>query len=78
MKKLLISAIIILGFSTTVYAGVIKPLFVSVNKTETVFVSSREMSDLNVVKFIDGNVTCYTSVNKINGLVANTSISCVK
>lgn len=62
----------------SVYAGVLKPLFISVNKAETVFVGSRELSDLNIVKFIDGNVVCYTSVTKINGIVANTSISCIK
>lgn len=82
MKKYIIAIVIMVGLLSvpSVYAGVIKPLFTSVSKDYEVSTGGLVLREqgLNVVKFVDGSITCYTSITKINGITANTSISCVK
>ena len=82
MKKYIITIIVMVGLLSvpSVYAGLIKPLFIDMTKEKDVFVGSKTLQEqgLSIVKFLDGNVVCYTSITKINGIVANTSISCIK
>lgn len=47
-------------------------------ESNIIYSSAQEILGVSTYKFIDGKVTCYGQVAKINNVVSSQSISCVK
>lgn len=78
MKKYITISIIVIGLmiSTFVYA---KTTAIRLENSSYVYSEVIDKESLNIIKFVDKTITCYTSITKNqNNNVISTSISCVK
>ena len=82
MKKylLVIAMVIWFGISAASVYAAVKSTFIRLPEGATAWVygDAIDKEKMNIVKFTDGRITCYSAITKVGANVVNTSISCVK
>lgn len=77
-KTIIIVALIALFISGAALAGKDLSYRLSPENTGQLYSADLDRANVGLIKTVDGLNTCYITFVKINGITANSSVSCIK